>query len=261
MIHRTMSLAAALLLGVAGNGALAAQEMSKGQLWLVHQEIARPSMVGEFEETTKEFVALVKQHKAVMPHFDFVCLQGEDLSYTFAVPIESIGAVDTINAEFGALAQAAGAKFAEVMSRSNAAIESVGEWVVREDPEHSYRPANPRLKNDELRYFAYDFYYLMPGKEEEAKAVAKDFVKLFAAKQIADGYRLFWSVMGPDMPMLFVAVGAKDAADLAQIDARSQQALGAEGQALFHRAHAVTRRYERQRAWLRPDLSILPARQ
>lgn len=261
MIHRAMSLAVTLLLGLAGNGALAAQETSKGQLWLVHQEVVRPSMVGQFEATTKEFVALVKQHKTVMPHFDFVGLQGEDLSYTFAVPIESIGGVDAINAEFGALAQAAGAKFADVMGRGNAAIASVGESIVREDPEHSYRPANPRLADEELRYFAYDFYYLVPGKEDEAKAVAKDFVKLFAAKQIADGYRLFWTVMGADMPMLFVEVGAKDAADLAQIDARSQQALGAEGRALFQRAHAITRRYERQRAWLRPDLSTLPAGQ
>lgn len=248
---------ALLVAGLTGGRELSAQ-MPKGQLWMVHQEVVKPAMVAQFEATSKEFVAMVKQHQAAAPHFKFVCLQGEDMRFTYAVPIDNMAGVDAINGEFGALVQAGGAKFMEVLTRGNAAIESVGEWIVREDPEGSYMPASPRLKADEVGYYAYDFYYLWPGKEEEAKAIAKEFAQLYKSKNIADGYRIFWTVMGPDMPMLFAEIGAKDAADLAQMEAATQKALGAEGQALFAKANQITRRFERQRAWLRPDLSNFP---
>jgi len=257
-ITARLLVAAALVLGLAGSVALRAQPAAEGQLWLVHQEIAKPSMIPQFEAATKDFVALVKQHKAAMPSFHFVGLQGEDMSYTFAVPIADFASIGGIGAEFGALAKAAGDKFVSVMASSNAAMERVGEWVVREDPERGYAPASPRLKDDEKAFYAYDFYYLAAGKEEDAKALAKEFVALYKAKGVPDGYRLFWTVLGPEMPMLFVEVGAKDPVDLAQIDARVRQLTGAEGQALFARAQTITRRFERRRAWLRPDLSVLP---
>jgi hypothetical protein len=253
----SIAVGAALLLGLCGGDALGAQA-TPGRLWLVHQEIARPAMTAEFESATKEFVALVRQHKSAMPTFHFVCLQGEDMSYTFAVPVADFAAIETIDGEFEALAKAAGDKFTALMARSDTAMERFGEWLVREDPELSYTPASPRLKEDERAFYAYDFYYLVPGREEEAKALAREFVALYKAKGVPDGYRLFWTVLGQEMPMLFVEVGAKDAVDLAQIDARARQLTGAEGLALFARAQEITRRFERRRAWLRPDLSLFP---
>jgi hypothetical protein len=253
----SIAIASALVLGLCGGAAREAQA-SPGRLWLVHQEIARPAMTADFEATTKEFVALVKQHKSAIPTFHFVCLQGEDMSYTFAVPVADFAAIERIDAEFEALAAAAGDRFTGLMARGDAAMERFGEWLVREEPELSYTPASPRLKADERAFYAYDFYYLVPGKEDEARALAKEFVALYKAKGVPDGYRLFWTVLGQDMPMLFVEAGAKDAVDLAQMDARARQLTGAEGSALFERAQQLSRRFERRRAWLRPDLSLFP---
>lgn len=225
---------------------------------VVHQEVAKPSMVAQYEAASKEFVAMVKAHKDKMPHFSFTCLMSPDFTYTYVVSMPNIGTMDAINAEFGALAQAAGAAFMDVNRRSGAATEYVKESIVQLAPELSYRPTQPRLKPEEVRYVHYDFYYVMPGHEPEADALAADYAKLFKSKNVANGYNLYRTVMGPEMPLLVVAIGAKDAADFHAENAKTQASLGAEGQALAARAMALTRRFEQRAAIPRPDLSLVP---
>ena len=151
-----------------------------GQYFVVHQEVARPSMVKEYESTSKEFVAMVKANKAKMPHFSFNCLASPDFTYTFVAPIPNMAGMDAINADFGALAQAAGASFADLNKRSGTATEYIKEWVIQLVPELSYSPAEPRA--GAARYFHYGIYYVMPGREMEAEAVGAEYVKLFKAK-------------------------------------------------------------------------------
>jgi len=64
---------------------------------------------------------------------------------------------------------------------------------------------------------------------------------------------------GHDAPLIVVSVGARDADDFAAQDARCARPLGAEGETLFARAFALTRKFDRRSGWLRPDLSMLPA--
>ena len=235
--------------------AVAAQE-AKPQYLVLHQEFAKPSKIADYEATSKEFVALVKKHKALMPHFSFECLQSPDFTYTYVAPIKSMADMDAINAEFGAMAQAAGAGWADLNKRGGATTEYIRESVVVSAPELSYIPAQPRLKPAEMPYRHLDLYYLKPGTEAEADAVAAEFVKLFKAKGVPDGYTLFKTVIGAEMPLFAVSVGAKDAADFHAEDAKLRTLLGSEGTALFARAFALTRRYESREGVLRPDLSV-----
>jgi len=201
-----------------------------GQYFVVHQEVAKPSMVKEYESTSKEFVAMVKANKAKMPHFSFNCLASPDFTYTFVAPIPNMAGMDAINGDFGALAQSAGASFADLNKRSGAATEYIKEWIIQLVPELSYSPAEPRAGAP--RYFHYGIYYVMPGREAEAEA------------------------LGAEMPAYIVSVGAADAAEYQADDAKLAALLGTEFQALGARTIALTRRFETREATARPDLSV-----
>jgi hypothetical protein len=227
-------------------------------LFLIHQETAKPSEVAGFEATTKQFAALVSKNKAVMPHFDYMALSSEDFVYTFVARIPNHGGVDSIRQDFGALAQKEGASFGDVMKRGGLTTEVIREQTVSYWPELSYTPAAPRLRREDARFFHYDVYYVMPGHEDEADAVAKDFVALFKSKNLTDGYRLYKSEVGPELPALIVEIYAKDAADYATEGPVVRTAMGEAGRALFARIFAVTRRLEQRDAVLRLDLSPAP---
>lgn len=225
-----------------------------GQFFVVHQEVAKPSMVKEYESTTKEFVALVKANKAKMPHFSFNCLASPDFTYTFVAPIPNMAGMDAINADFGALAQSAGAAFPDLNKRGGAATEYIKEWIIQLVPELSYSPAEPRAGAP--RYFHYGIYYVIPGREPEAEAVGAEYVKLFKAKAVKNGYTVYKVVMGAEMPAYIVSVGAADAAEYQADDAKLGALLGPEFQTLGARTIALTRRFETREAVARPDLSV-----
>jgi hypothetical protein len=241
-------------------GILAAQsafaQAPQGQYFAVHQELAKPYMIKEYEATSKEFVAMVKANKAKMPHFSFDCIASRDFVYTYVAPIPNLGGLDGITADFGALAQAAGASFADLMKRGGAATEVNRDGAVQLVPELSYQPAQPRLQPSEAKYRHYDIYYVLPGREADADAVAAEYVKLFKAKNVASGYSLFKGVMGHELPMVLVAVGAKDPVDFYTEDAKVEALLGAEGKALQAKAASLCRRFESRDGWVRPDLSV-----
>jgi hypothetical protein len=202
---------------------------------------------------------MVEENRAAMPSFAFTGFAGTDLTYSFLAPIQGMAGGDRLRAEFEALGRAAGQRMGEVMSRSGEATESMADWIIEEHPASSYAPATPRLDPAACNYTTVDFYYLQPGREMEARALSKEFVALWKSKGIKDGWRYYEAVTGPDLPLVLIQVDAKDAADFAAADAANAAALGAEGQALFAKALALTRRIERRSALRRPDLSAAPA--
>jgi hypothetical protein len=244
--------AACALLAAATAGA----QTPGGPYFVVHQEVAKPSMVKEYESTTKEFVALVKANKTKMPHFSFNVLASPDLTYTYVAPIPNMAGLDAINADFGALAQSAGAAFPDLNKRGGAATEYIKEWAIQLVPELSYSPAEPRAQAGPPRYFHYDLYYVMPGREPEAESVGAEYVKLFKAKAVKSAYNVYKVVMGAEMPAYIVSVGAADAAAYHADSANVAALLGTDLQALSARTAALTRRFETREAVVRPDLSV-----
>jgi len=245
----SLGAALALLVPVAAHA-----QAPGGQYFVVHQEVAKPSMVKEYESTTKEFVALVKANKAKMPHFSFNVFASPDFTYTFVAPIPNMAGMDAINADFGALAQSTGAALPDLNKRGGAATEYIKEWIIQSVPELSYSPAEPRAGAS--RYFHYGIYYVIPGREPEAEAVGAEYVKLFKAKGVKNGYTVYKVVMGPEMPAYIVSVGAADAAEYQADDAKLGALLGPEFQALGARTIALTRRFETREATARPDLTV-----
>jgi hypothetical protein len=122
-------------------------------------------------------------------------------------------------------------------------------------PDLSYMPATPRLAQTDRRYFRWDFYYLLPGREKESEQIARDYAALFRQKGITDSFNIYTAVLGTDLPLLVAAIPAKSATDLLAADERINATLGADVRPLQQRAMAITRRFERREGTLRPDLS------
>ena len=226
------------------------------QYFVLHQEKAKPSMIKEYESTTKEFVALVKANKAKMPHFSFNAFVSPDFLYSYVSPIPNLAGMDAINGDFGALFQAAGPALSDLNKRGGVAMERVDETVIQRLPELSYAPAEPRLESGRARYYHYGFYYVIPGREPEVEALGQEYLKLFKAKGVKNGYTIYKAVMGADMPYYFVSEGALDAAEFQVEDAKTAALVGPELAALGARLMALTRRYETREAVPRPDLSL-----
>ncbi len=228
----------------------------KPQLYVVHEEIAKPSMLAQYESTTQEFFKTLSQAKVDPAVFSIRTYVTPDFHYLFVAPIEGFGGMDKIMSVFMTLG--ASERFQDLMKRGGATMESVNERVVMLRPDLSYMPESPRLKMEEHKYFRFEFYYLMPGTEMEAERIARDYAALFKKKNIPESYSIFMALNGDDLPLLVASIPAKSEADLVAADERTNAALGDDIKPVQARALGITRKFEIREARVRPDLVYPP---
>jgi len=237
------------------------QPPTQPQLFGLHREVVKPSMVAAYEASTKEFIRLVQQAPGKLGKLGFTTYMAEDFSYYMVTRIASYDDIPAIYAGFEETAKAVGpAKFGDVMQRNGATVDQIAESILFEDPSLSYSPAKPRVRPEEVTFVHFDVYLIQPGRDQEAQQIAREFRALFEKKGIEDGYRLFTVLTGGDMPAIVVSVDAKDQADYAAANAVDRKKLGPEGEALFARAFALTRRFETINTRVRLDLSLPPVK-
>ena len=231
----------------------AAQQQAPAFLY-VHEEVAKPSMLMEYEKTAKEFGAMMRG--ANIP-FYYNAVSVDDFHYYYVTPLKSFGDVDKMMQVFMVdLPQKVGkSKVSEFMQRSGTTFENTNEWLVIRRDDISYQPAKPRLKPEEVAYLQYDFYYVKPGMEEMVDQISNDWKSALSAMNSGDGFTVYQAVVGGDLPLVVVVTQGKSPSDLAAQTAKTMESLGDKANALNAKTMGIVRKFETKIGRLRPDLS------
>ena len=228
----------------------------KPQYFLIHEEMAKPSMLQQYEGASRDLVAAFKEKSADPKVFIVNVFATTEFQYLYVVPIANWGGLDVFQQSWMAFGQTVGKeRWRDVMTRGNNAMSSYNEFVIMRRPDLSYTPASPRLKPEEQAFVHMTFYYLDPARSDESEQIAKDYVALFKAKNISDAFSIYQVLSGTDLPILLATTRAKSAADFYANDEKVNAMLGADVRALQARALAITRKLEVRDAMYRPELS------
>jgi hypothetical protein len=216
-------------------------------------------MVTQYEGATKDLVKAFADKKVTSPTFIMNTYMTSDFHYLYITPIANWAQMDTVSKDWMSAPEIVGKdKWLDLMKRGSGAMTSYDEEVAARRDDLSYQPENPRLKMEEMPFARVDYYYLKPGTEEQAEQVARDYVALFKAKKMPDGFTIYMAMSGHDLPLLVAVIPAKSPADFAATDERTVAALGDALRNLQGRAMSLTRRIEHKDSWFRPDLSFMP---
>ena len=237
--------------------AFAADAPPKPDLYVIHEEVVPPAMVPRYEAVTKEMLGMLAEKNVTNPSMAFTTFMTTDMHYVFVSRLQGgLGGLDAMYNAWMSLPDTLGKeKYKDLETRSAATMSSYNEMIIMRRADLSYEPATPRIKPEEHRFYRWDFYYLQPGKESEAEAIARDYVALFKSKNVGDGFSIFMATMGQDLPLLIAGIPSKSPADFATVDEKTNATLGADLRALQGRALGITRRIEHREGWYRPDLS------
>lgn len=233
----------------------------KSEFFLIHEEIARPSMLMQYDSVTREFLKALTDKNADPKTFGMSLFVTPDFHYLYVIPISNWAAIDTMQQGWMSLSQSVGKeRWQDLMNRGNAAMSSYNEYVVKKRPDLSYVPATPRLKPEERRFSHWMFYYLDTAHLNETEQVAKDYAALFKSKNVGDPFTVYEALSGNDLPLWIVSVPARSAADFYANDERVNAMLGADVRPLQARAMANTRKFEIRNGVYHPEMSYpMPA--
>lgn len=242
---------AALLLPAAA----AAQEDEGPQMFFVHQEVVKPSMISEYEAAAVDWMAMMKGSEAAKGNIEYYAYSGPQVGYVYVLPIDGFAHFAEIGEAFDAVEAEQGEPWKKAGEESSRATDHFegGFYIYR--PDLSYETENPRLSDDEAQWVHWDFWYTLPDKTEDLEAVAKEFVELYRSRGIDTGWSVYQAITGGDLPLYVVAVQARSEADFHANEARLSETLGAEAQKLGMKALKAARRVEPFMARYRPDLS------
>ena len=84
-----------------------------------------------------------------------------------------------------------------------------------------------------LNYRHLDYFYPVPGKEDELMELIKDYKKLYETKKIEEGFRVYMGSVGTEMGMVLFVQPAKSRVDFAMLSDKQDEILGKEAQALM----------------------------
>jgi len=225
-------------------------------MYIVHQDIVKPSKVAEYEKAAKGWHdAAVKN---AITELAYVLVQSDEMVYSYVSEVPNMAALDD-NGPMDALKQKMGeAAFQAMFDAYDGTYTSHKNFMITYRPDLSYLPEKQEA-TAEINFRHWDFVHFNPDKEKEANAISKEWVDLFASKQIQLGFRTYTGGLGTETPLTIWVSWSKNAADFYAAMEQINKTLGDEGTDLWNRTLAITDKYEQVNGRIRPDLSYQPA--
>ena len=244
-MKKQMALGLATVLCALGASVFAGEEQGaeKPQLYCIYKEVVKPGMAEQYEAAIKYMISEFKAYQIDPEKVHWKMVSGPEIGYLYGMPIEDFAGMDQMKANWMEVVEIIGEeKLAEMMTPAQEAMERVEVFHVAQRPDLSYAPESPRLKREEIKYVHYGFYYVLPGKQEDLEAIAREFAELYKSKGIDSGWRFYQPITGTDLPVYIVAQGARSAADFFSNREKLRELLGEEAEKIGKKVGATIRK-------------------
>ena len=250
----SISLIGALILLFCTGFALG-QEAAKKQLFVIHEDIVKPSKVAQYEKAAKKLVS--KLNEFGISGVNYAAAATNDFHYLYVTPVENMAELDKNTfAELESKVGKEGMK--EIWKGFDGCYDVHKNYMITLSHELSYNPENNQMTDEDQPYRRWQYFHIKPEKEEAAMEIAKKWKALYEKKNIQVGYRVYIGGLGAEMPLLGTVQWAKDAADFNAKNAEAIEILGEEGTQLWEKTLAITRKYETKEGKMRYDLAYTP---
>lgn len=225
------------------------------QLYAVHEDVVKPSMVMEYEAVTKEFKSVMDKYKNDISKLEYLAMSTTNFRYSFVWPIENMAELDN-NAMIKVREKMGADKFDDMMARMDACYDSHTTYTIALDESLSYMPEGMSQTQEGMPYREFHYYYTTPENMAKLAKKGAALTAFHKEKKSNARYRVYRSGFGAPQAFFMVAISAKDPEDMARNSKQLAMDLGQEYQQMLMEALKYTSKYEVLTGWVRPDLSV-----
>ncbi|MGD9328697.1 MAG: hypothetical protein PVH48_06985 [Cyclobacteriaceae bacterium] len=183
-----------------------AQE-EEDQIFYCYEEIVSPDRLEDYWELAKEIVELCKENQ--FPYTFYAWTTG-DFKYQLWTPIKTLDDIDKMNEAWVKLLEGWDQEKLNKFRKTKITNYS---FTMNIKNELNYQPENSRLAEGEGKFVYWQEYYLFPGVEEEAEALAKEAVEILKSKNHDNGWNFGYGGLGYESPCMIVWIYGKDRHD------------------------------------------------
>ena len=247
MINRITSALVLVLLF----SAMAFGQGDNTQLFIVHEDVVKPSMIAKYEQTSKALKDLLEAHS--YSDLKYMTVQSDNNRYLYLSTAENYAEMD--KNVWAGIFEKAGDELNRIFEGFDGCYDTHWNYTLRLNHDLSYDSEG--INNDDKLFRHFTWYYIDPAMESEAHEVAKEWKELFKSKGVKQSYRIYQSDMGMHTPMYIVIQQAKDQASWLKESEAAQKALGEDGARLSAKTAALCTKIEEFNGRMRPDLAYM----
>lgn len=222
------------------------------QTFWIHADQVKPSMTGEYEKVSKDFIEACTKHD--LKDADWTTAQIDDGTYLSITPIKNMADLD-INSLAPLAEKMGNENFRAIFERFNKCYDKHGDYVLTLNGELSYMPNGLTIKTEGKNYRKYHFLYVTPENVQNLRGKIKELKALYEKKGSKEHFRIYRAGFGTMGDYFLAVVSAKDAQDYARQSDENDDLLGEEGKKIFEELFKYVDKYESKTGGMRPDLS------
>lgn len=222
------------------------------QLYVVHEDHVKDGMQSKHDKADKVLLDAAREHK--MKGMSWITFQADDNRVLYLYPIQSMADLD--KNPFEDLEKKMGKdNFENLFTDYNDTYTEHGDCILKLDKELSYMPDGITQTPAGQDYRELTYYWIPPGKDEEAEKLAKSVKQLYSSKNSKIHYRVYKSGFGNMGNYYMVAVAAESPEALEKRRQENMQLMGEEGKKLFDEIDRTVTKKEMVTGYLKPELS------
>jgi len=228
---------------------------NNSQMYSVHEDQVKPSMIAEYEEANKELIAKLKEHN--IQGVNWITSTTQNGRYLYVTPIDNMADLD--KRPFAALAEKMGGEaMGKIFDKMDKCYDNHGSYVIHLDKNLTYMPEGITLTPEGENYRRFFYLHVTPENYSKLIEKTKTIRELYVAKNSKVNYRVYHAGFGVIGNYIMVAVAAKDGAEYEKRSAENNTLLGEEGKALFDEMFKLVLKFEAFTGAVRPDLGYSP---
>lgn len=222
---------------------------SEGSVWLFDEAEIKPEQVHNFEESLKEVMQLFKENSYP---YNIQVYSSTGFKYYFVRPLQNPDSYDEVTK---ATSDCWSKIDQGVFDNYVKCFESDKQFVLRDLNKYRYRPNEPRIEMNEIKYAVWDIHYVKFDKLNEYYQVLDKFTELVTKHSFDDPISVLNGMVGTENPMIVGALFGKNVHDVMQQNQKMWDAFGEEGEEVRNKIIPLLRGRDKKEFWFRQDLS------
>lgn len=224
---------------------------AQDQMFWIHEDVIKPSMMSAYEASCKEFTDNLKKHD--IPDIAMSVSNSVEGNYYWITPIDAMADID--KPMLNKLKEKMGAENMNgLFDRMDKSYDVHHDYILNLKSEFSYQPNGMELSSAGEDYRKWYRHYYTPADRSKMVEKIKAIKSIFEGKNSKLSYRIYESGFGNEGSYFLVSIPAKNAADYATKIEENNKLLGAEWQKAYEDFMGATLAFEVVDGRMRPDM-------
>ena len=231
------------------------QQPSKTTRILVMQDVVYPYKVDAYEKAQKDMNEFITKN---YPNVTWNCLQYDNYTYIYTIKIDDYGKIDEMNKMWQEKMKTVNQDdFKKYADEFLGTISHTNQLVVTKDDKGSYASKEPYVKRADAKFLHWDYFELIPGKEDDAVAIAREEAALSQKINQKMDYNLWRVSIGPNTSAVMFVSWDKDRVDFFTNMEKDNKLGGKEMEDMDKKFMSYVQKFEHWNGKSRQDLSIM----